>query len=550
MASLVLSAAYRPLRVGFVVRPNEIGDVIAAATFNTALWGGIANPIIPIGPNRDLARQLVRLFRVDVLHPVAEDAEIRAFSAEHGHLTWPDQAPGGSGLFTGDEHRRWFDVLDMTAWYRIAKWAGGLGPFRVIRWDDQMDLLAPLFACLFGKFQSPQYREAYIAGLGADEIVLPPALALPEALASENSPLVATLTRLMPESWDAWNEPGIYVGDPTQPADLIAFWNLRAAGAGLAFCPVLSIEVDRFMAYLMKHMDGCVKWARQDAARRRLSLWAAPGRPVAESVKALFPKDMASSFVQVDDLTWNGLSVKPALYRLDPQNVLANLEMAPDGPVLDFQMAPVVDPNDVPAAHRSQQFVASVEPLTEFDYDGYTLRLPYLPDLNEWYSRETVLLPDLLRVGAREIGLIRRLHDQTARVTPIGFEAIASRLLERAEIQATSSRAGRVAQQMISQMGGLEGCRVFKIRGVRKLVNSGEARDGLTRGAATKMIHDVDAASGAASFNRYGPLHVDGTRLGNADEAFNYLLRREMLRPGLKVVCPKCTLEFLDQHAD
>jgi DNA-directed RNA polymerase subunit RPC12/RpoP len=544
MASLALSAAYRPLRVGFLVRPNAVGDVVKAATFNTVLWGGIANPILPIGPNRDLAGQLVRLFRVDVLHPVVEDAEVRAFFTEHSHLIWPDQAPGGSGLFAGDEHRRWLDVLDMTAWYRAGKWAGGLEPFRVIRWDDQMDVLAPLFACLFGTFPSPQYREAYIAGLGADEIVLPPALALPDAAASENTPLMATLTRLMPDSWSVWNEPGIYVGDPTQPADLIAFWNLRAAGAGLAFCPVLPIEVDRFMAYLTRHMDGCVKWARQDAARRRLSLWAAPGRPIAESVKALFPEDVASGFMQVGDLTWNGLIVRPAVYRLDPQNVLANLEMAADGPALDFHLPPVVDPNDVPAAHRSQLFVVSVQPLTESDYGGHTLRLPYLPDLNEWYSRETVLLPDRLRVGVREVGLIRRLYDQTARVTPIGFEAIVSRLLERAGIQSTPSRAGRVAQQMIAQIGGLEGCRVLKIRGVRKLINSGEAREGLTRGAATQKIHDVDAASGAASFNRYGPLHVGGTRLGNADAAFNYLLRREMLRPGLKVVCPKCTLEF------
>lgn len=543
MASLVLSAAHRSLRIGFLVRANEIRDVEQAASLNTGLWGGIYNPMIPVGVDDGLARQLVRLYRVDVLHPVTDDENLKSFMAGHPHLAWPECAPDESGLLERNDKGRWFDVLDMRPWYQ-RKWPQNGYPFRTIRWDGGMDALASLFVCLFGAFPAAAYRDAYVKELAAEETVIAPGLALPGTLATDNAPIGATRTRLVPDSIIGWNQPGVYVGDPRQAADLVPFWNLRAAGSSLAFCPLEPFEVERMMAYLTGHIEWCARWARQ-APGRRLSAWASRGYIVPESVRRLYPDDVPTDIAHVDRSTWNGLNVRPAVYRLDPQSVLANVEIAADGaPALDFQIPPIVDVQELPAAHRSQQFVTAIQPLTELDYEGYTLRLPRVADLNEWYSRETWLVPNRVRADVRDLGVIRRLYEYTVHARPVGFARIISRLFERAGIASVTSHAGRIVQQLISQMSGLEGCRVFKIRGVRKLINSEDARGGVTRGAATAIIFDKDAATGTASFDRYQRLFVEGRPLSSADEAFNHLLRRGVFRPGLTFPCPKCTLEF------
>ncbi len=44
-----VNVAYRPVRVGCLVREGVIDDVVAAAALNTMAWGGMFNPLIPVG---------------------------------------------------------------------------------------------------------------------------------------------------------------------------------------------------------------------------------------------------------------------------------------------------------------------------------------------------------------------------------------------------------------------------------------------------------------------------------------------------------------------
>jgi hypothetical protein len=49
-ASSVVSVAYRsrPVRLAFLVRPNNVDDFSAAVEASTCLWGGQFNAIIPV----------------------------------------------------------------------------------------------------------------------------------------------------------------------------------------------------------------------------------------------------------------------------------------------------------------------------------------------------------------------------------------------------------------------------------------------------------------------------------------------------------------------
>jgi hypothetical protein len=69
---------YRPVRIGWVVTDRDVAQLTAAAGWNSCLWGGRFNPTIPIS-DRGLSDQLIGLFGVDVLLPLAPTDETKTF---------------------------------------------------------------------------------------------------------------------------------------------------------------------------------------------------------------------------------------------------------------------------------------------------------------------------------------------------------------------------------------------------------------------------------------------------------------------------------------
>ena len=69
---------YRPVRIGWVVSNRDVAQLTAAARWNSCLWGGRFNPVIPMN-DRGLSDKLICLFGVDVLLPVAPTDDTKAF---------------------------------------------------------------------------------------------------------------------------------------------------------------------------------------------------------------------------------------------------------------------------------------------------------------------------------------------------------------------------------------------------------------------------------------------------------------------------------------
>jgi hypothetical protein len=75
------SVSYRPVRIGFLIPPDDLSRVVRAAQLSACLWGGRYNPIIPFfetGGERwrlpystaeavDIARGFIDFFEPDVL---------------------------------------------------------------------------------------------------------------------------------------------------------------------------------------------------------------------------------------------------------------------------------------------------------------------------------------------------------------------------------------------------------------------------------------------------------------------------------------------------
>ncbi len=249
----------------------------------------------------------------------------------------------------------------------------------------------------------------------------------------------------------------------------------------------------------------------------------------------------------MDEELWNGLNVRPPVLRFDRQSILANLDQSQEAPpALSMALPKKPLPEDLPREQGWQQWVVTIALFSEYGYDGYTFRPPFLPDLNQWYSRQTVFLPWSLRVEGDGVGIIRRVHDETAALRALRIPDLIHRILQRAGIESNPSRPGRIAHRIIRQMGGLEGCRVFKIPGVRKLIASKDARQGIPRSRAVEIIRDVDPDTRTPTFTRHETLFIEPREKPKLEPhaVFDYLLKKEIFRPGLSFLCPNCTLDF------
>lgn len=92
MSTLSVTIQYRPVRMGFCVQQNALDDLDRAIRLTHTFWGGRFNPMIPVGSNGDenkLARALVDIFEVDILHPVSSTPDVDAFIKSFPHLPWP-----------------------------------------------------------------------------------------------------------------------------------------------------------------------------------------------------------------------------------------------------------------------------------------------------------------------------------------------------------------------------------------------------------------------------------------------------------------------------
>jgi hypothetical protein len=124
---------------------------------------------------------------------------------------------------------------------------------------------------------------------------------------------------------------------------------------------------------------------------------------------------------------------------------------------------------------------------------------------------------------------------------------IATRLFGRFGIVATASRAGQITNRLIAQMDGLQGCRVFKIEGVRTLISKHAPDQSFTRSGAVMTIGNADPATNKPRFEPFEDLFIAPRAMRKKltpHDALDFLLERGVFRVGLELICSHCELPF------
>ncbi len=550
MSTLIYNVKYRPVRVGWCVRDGDMASLIRAFRLSHCLWGGRFNPVIVID-NESFARRTIELFHVDALFPVGDDERSNAFAKGFKHLPWPLFPERLFDEVGGREECTLLDVYHPVRMFFEENVKDKPTPARnttLYQWSERDPCVGVLEAMLgnypIANKSSLDYRQFVLKYTAGKETEIHPDGALDKAILQAVTPSTLTTFELNRELWASGFESGLFVGEADSFSDLVEFWNLRAADIDLLFYdprfkdrfkPMLE-EIELSIRSLPAHPQFGVEhlqlWLKRELSDDALKLFSVPLgiREVGESTW--------------DGRVWKGLKVNPPIMQLTERETVAQISEGERSPTVTLQLGEKPGFNERP--HNSQHLVVTLKPTLNFSQDDrFLFSVPHIPELNQFFGRKHHLHWNGARAEKEGVGIVTSLG--TEHITLWGMErsSFVKELFHTFGIAVEVRQPGLVCEQLIRQMGGLQGCRVFKIAGVRQLIEQYGPTQTFTRTDAMRLIANLDA-SGRPDFAAYEGLYLEPRERGalKPEDAFAYLLKKGVFRIGLELKCTSCQLKF------
>jgi hypothetical protein len=537
---------YRPIRIGWCVRENNLDDLRKVLRWTHCFWAGRYNPVIPLGDER-FATELVDLYRVDALFPAVDEAPATTFIEKFPHLRWPhvheslfirDMDGHGLSNFLDIYHpvRRIFEE-------HIKNKPEPAMTASLFTWDDT-DPLRDVFTAQFGAY--PAKEEIHIdyatwveKRLKGTKVEIPMDGPIPKDAFMQLTPSALSAFEVNQDRGPNWDNPGFYVGDAADFMDLVHFWNLRAATVDLIFLDakhegrLLAIREEYLRVLLDRPRD-------RRSPGEGIGLWSKRGKKVD---LAAFQTSVTRVEIDAGDGLWNGLNLKPPLMYLGEDSVLCTSSEFRGIPSLSFELRqkPFYDEVEL----HNQVFVAGIRPLVFDERGETTFDYPFLPELNDFYRRDVGLV-HAVRSEIDGVGLVTDVTTDQLTISSVSCRKLISTIFGVYGITANLSEAGRIASSVIQQLGGVQGGRVFKIAGVRALIEKYKPSDWFTRSGAIQIIGQNDPVTGKPNFEPYEHLFIESREGGKLkpQHAFDFLLKHNVFRVGCCFVCPRCELQF------
>jgi len=536
---------YRPLRIAWAIRSDDWVAFREVVRLTHTLWGGRFNPIV-MADREEEARQTIELFRADFIVPVGASDEVQNFPLRFPYLINP-LFP--KDLFLRDPGRTTrAHVLDMhnalTHWRDTPAWKSLTtdGAIGVPGWAAD-DPLADAFLAQWG-----DYPDAAATGIDYGDILNQAALAI-RAEINLNHPLPADLSFVTLNALSrhglyrhhavrpGWDHPGVFVGDVARIEDLVAFWNLRAADIRLLFVdpkqlwryeqllPAYTQSVAEGMAHLPEHRRGFAVWTHHTRTDEVTRLFAGQRLTVCQI-----------------GVPGHGLGgARPPMMILGEESALGVYGGAGGRPRVSFAFH--AKPFNGNTWFYTQHLVASVTLLG--GDEQHTFHPPYVPEWNEFYSRTMHFHYDRLRIEPERIGIVIDAADHDVHLSALPTSDLMEKLFDTAGLTAVPSSGGLIARQLISRVGGVQGGRVFKIPGVRRLLKTHGPAAAFTMRAALQMIGERDPRNPDARFADHRHLFIEprDTRTDLTPRmVFEYLVEKGLFRMGAELKCPTCRL--------
>jgi len=531
MNTVGLKVQYRPIRVGLCIPTGDFEAFQQAIQLTTTLWGGRFNPIIPVGGCFSPG-SIEAAFSADILIPVGESLDLDAYIGSdqyrsHGswigriYVAWEEErlstlltvAPCISRLY--DDHIRGNRNPDISV--IMPTWKA----------DDP---LRNVWLSTFGDYPQPELVGTDYRALLA-EVLLGRQFEIREQLPPKwNKGFVSPLDITAEYCEEDFEFPryssevhGTFTGSASSFDDLVCFWNLLAAGFAVSF-----FDPD--------HSEECRPLIDNDLARLK-EAFGPSFRPMNWHRRAVVATDLGSAFspgsVHNDIvISFDGRFLpKPFSHCFEERSAMAVIEEGSKRQ-LKFQLP------EKPWRSETDPHQRLAVRIRSFSF-GQDLRFipPNVPDLWRCFQSLHIGISSV-RCEPDSVSVIVTTSDTDVTLSELSADSLVRGLFDLAGIEASMSKSGRVVTRLISHMGGVQGCRVFKIKGARKLI------------AAYGPDQPFSYAAGIPFLTKNWKPEYEEFSIGPGAEprssphnVFGYLVDQDVFRLGKRILCPSCQLD-------
>jgi hypothetical protein len=557
MESIHIRQRVRPSRYAFVVSGGDFGGALQAASINAALWGGVYNPIVPVEPE-DQRNGLLVAFDPDFLVNLT-GRDLPATLADR----YDERIIAESDL-VGTDHRTrqkeltlGFNIIPLLNHVHEREVRFTSEPTRagIIVPGDAEDL-AGFVAFAFGLFRwipetDIKFDELFQRGLRARTVEMLD-LSPPPDFDKLVPPLELTRYGLRRSRGSgSFSSHIVFIGDHRNVTDLVAYWNIRATGRHMTFVPIAAYRA--FEPSIRVIVEGG-NYPLNQRVQNSTQLQKAPSveasifEEVCDWIASLNVGpvsrcDWAPRFGVEIDRHVGDIHVADLVGAEGEEiSILEDSKMTPVKLVLPPYLSDSgVDPGSLRWSVEITMSGASREP-------GFMFSFPNEAEVERTIRRSMFRLPGDLRLGRR--GLV--VHQDHPRATffpaPVPTKDVFEALFRQAGLETTPSQPGQYAEQIITKMGSLHGgCRVFKVRGVREILDKLGDGSILTKGNMNQLVASTTADEHGQNWRSelYEDLVLRAGQRRPLDFStiFDVLLEHRILRPGFKFRCATCFVE-------
>jgi hypothetical protein len=558
MEAIHIRQRLRPIRYAFIIKEGDFSSALASVSLNTVIWGGIYNPIISVTPAERCAG-ILKDFDVDELVDLTAGELSPELRKRFEH-----RIVSADSLVRMDDRRK----------KRYLRLGFAILPILEQIYEKEVRFLPePTRAAIISSRAADGWSEHLGFSYGAFSWLpetdidfkanFRKALKARDTTFDPGDPTSKLGDPLSPVQFTAYglrslrdtasvSSHVIYIGDHRNLADLLDFWNMRATGRTIVFVPV---------AY---------HTAYEELVRRVARSGHYPINPRVENMADLQkgPTLKEEAFTKVCD--WiSGLDIGRLARRLwQPRfdnedemyvgDIHASEVEAQSGEEVSLlegdTMTPVklIFPEHLESDRvRRGEYAWSIE-LTmsggAFKND-VVFAFPSEPALEAVVRQSVLGHSGEVRIGRHGV-VIRQDHPRDSLyLSPVPTVDVFYALFREAGLEAEPSQPGRYAEQIIKKMGGRVqfDCRVFKIRGVREILDKLSTGSVLTKGNMYQIVMSTEEDEYGRNWRAelYEDIVLTRGQRGAADftHIFNVLLDQRVIRPGFTLRCRDCFAE-------
>ena len=341
----------------------------------------------------------------------------------------------------------------------------------------------------------------------------------------------------------------IYIGDHTGLTDLVEFWNIRATGRMVVFVPIAAY---RNFEPSIRAVATEGRYRINQEIENHADLQKGPSVPEATFEEVCNWVDTLG-LGPLPRRCWRprfGPEIERYIGDIDVAEISAKegeeISILDDGRMTPVKVIP---PPYLEDRAPYQEFSWSVEVTMSGGYTQpeYMFSFPNEPEVEAVAQGAVIGALPPARLGRRGLVVHRDRPRSTIALIPVRTADVFQALFRQAGLRGEASEPGRYAEQIIKKMGSLHGdCRIFKICGVRKVLDRLSKGSTLTKGNIRDIVEDTNPDN-YNQINWRPELYEDlilrygQKRPLNFSTIFDLLLEKRVIRPGSVFECRSCS---------